>query len=215
MTSPPAADFCYLGEEIRYRSWRISVTDARFAAPDGAEFHRDIVRHPGAVAVVALTDAGEVLLVRQYRGAVDRHLLEIPAGTRDVDGEPPAETARRELLEEVGVDAGRMRPLGVMLNSPGFCDEETHLFLATDLTPGVPSRHGVEEDHIEVLAVPLAEVDGLMASGELVDGQTLLGLFLALRLLDADAPTDTAPTDTAPTDTAPTDSADADRGGPT
>jgi ADP-ribose pyrophosphatase len=184
--SDDALGFTYIGEEVRFRGWRISVAEARFVDPDGTEFRRDIVRHPGAVAVVPVTAASEVLLVRQFRGSVNRALLEIPAGTRDVEDEPPAETARRELLEEVGVNARRIRPLGVMLNSPGFCDEETHLFLATDLEPGVPSRHGAEERSIEVVTVHLDEIDDLVARGELVDGQTVLGLLLARRLIDSD-----------------------------
>jgi 8-oxo-dGTP pyrophosphatase MutT (NUDIX family) len=151
--------------------------------------------------VVALTDGGDVLLVRQYRGAVDRELLEIPAGTRDVDGEPPEETARRELLEEVGVDARHMRLLGTMLNSPGFCDEETHLYLATGLDPGTPSRHGVEEEYMEVVPVALTDVDAIVAAGELIDGQTILGLLLARSVLglQGSPPPVTAPTaDAAP-----------------
>lgn len=176
-------DFRFLGEDVRFRGWRISLTEARFRAPDGSVFTRDIVRHPGAVAVVPVTDGGDVLLVRQYRGAVDRHLLEIPAGTRDVEGEPPAETARRELLEEVGVDARHMRFLATMFNSPGFCDEETYLYLATGLDPGATARHGVEEEHMEVESVPLTDVDRLVAAGELIDGQTILGLLLARHVL--------------------------------
>ncbi len=187
---PPAAGrskgFRFLGETVRFRGWRIALTEARFAAPDGTEFTRDVVRHPGAVAVVAVTDGGEVLLVRQYRGPVDRELLEIPAGTRDVDGEEPQETARRELLEEVGVHAREIRLLATMLNSPGFCDEETFLFLATGLEPGTPQRDGVEEEHMEVVTVPLAEVDARVAGGELVDGQTILGLLLARHALARD-----------------------------
>jgi 8-oxo-dGTP pyrophosphatase MutT (NUDIX family) len=177
-----------VGEDVRYEGWRISVVEARFRAPDGRVFTRDIVRHPGAVAVVPVTADGEVLLVRQYRGAVDRLLLEIPAGTRDVDGEPPAETARRELLEEVGVDARDMRLLATMYNSPGFCDEETYLFLATGLEPGVPARHGVEEEYMEVVSVPLADIDALVAGGQLIDGQTILGLLLARQALAHPAP---------------------------
>lgn len=182
-STDPVRDFRYLGEDVRFEGWRISVTEARFCAPDGTEFTRDIVRHPGAVAVVPVTDDGQVLLVRQYRGAVDRTLLEIPAGTRDVDGEPPQETARRELLEEVGVDAHQIRLLGTMFNSPGFCDEETYLFLATELHPGTPARHGVEELHMEVVPVALAAVDRLVTTGELVDGQSILGLLLARQAL--------------------------------
>jgi 8-oxo-dGTP pyrophosphatase MutT (NUDIX family) len=184
--SPDTAGFRFLGETVRFRGWRIALTEARFAAPDGSEFVRDVVRHPGAVAVVAVTDEDEVLLVRQYRGPVDRELLEIPAGTRDVDGEPPLETARRELLEEVGVHAGRIRLLGTMLNSPGFCDEETHLFLATDLTAGASARHGVEEEHMAVVPVALSDVDSLVARSELVDGQTILGLLMARAVLARD-----------------------------
>ncbi|HXQ43752.1 MAG TPA: NUDIX hydrolase [Acidimicrobiales bacterium] len=175
--------FRFLGETVRFHGWRIEVTEARFTAPDGTEFTRHIVRHPGAVAVVAVTDGGDVLLVRQYRGAVDRELLEIPAGTRDVDGEEPVETARRELLEEVGVHARHLRHLGTLYNSPGFCDEETQLFLATGLDPGTPDRDGIEERHMEVVTVPLSEVDGLVAGGELIDGQTILGLLMARHLL--------------------------------
>jgi len=182
----PDPGFRFLGETVRFRGWRIDLTEARFAAPDGSEFTRDIVRHPGAVAVVAVTDNGDVLLVRQYRGAVDRELLEIPAGTRDVEGEPPEETARRELLEEVGVHAREIHLLGTMFNSPGFCDEETHLFLATGLEAGTPDRDGVEEQHMEVVTLPLTEVDQLVERGELVDGQTILGLLMARDVLARD-----------------------------
>jgi len=183
--SPPdqSPDFRYLGEDVRFTGWRISLTEARFRAPDGRVFTRDVVRHPGAVAVVAVTDGGDVLLVRQYRAAVDRRLLEIPAGTRDVEGEPPQTTARRELLEEVGVDAREMRLLATMYNSPGFCDEETYLFLATGLVAGTTARHGVEEEHMEVVTVALSDVDRLVATGELIDGQTILGLLLARDVL--------------------------------
>ncbi len=171
--------FRFLGETVRLHGWRIALTEARFSAPDGSEFTRDVVRHPGAVAVVPVTDNDEVLLVRQYRGPVDRELLEIPAGTRDVDGEPPQETARRELLEEVGVHAGQIRLLGTMLNSPGFCDQETLLYLATDLGAGTPARDGVEERYMEVVPVRLTDVDELVERGALADAQTLLGLLLA------------------------------------
>lgn len=176
---PPEQGFRHLSDEVRLEGWRISFVRGEFEAPDGTRFTRDVVRHPGAVCVVAVTERDTVLLVRQYRGSVDRELLEIPAGTRDVEGEPPETTARRELEEEAGVRAGTMRLLGTMLNSPGFLDQETLLYLAQDLEPVEPARHGEEERYIEVVEVALASVPAMIASGELVDAQTLLGLLLA------------------------------------
>jgi 8-oxo-dGTP pyrophosphatase MutT (NUDIX family) len=164
---------------VRYEGWRISLVDATFRAPDGTRFHRDVVRHPGAVAVVPLTDRGSALLVRQYRGPLDRWLLEIPAGTRDVEGEPPEVTAGRELEEEVGVRAGALERLAVVENTPGFCDEVTVLFVARHLVPAAADRHGHEEEHIEVVEVALEDVDAMIAAGELTDAQTVLGLLLA------------------------------------
>jgi len=171
--------FRHVGDDVRFEGWRISVVQASFEAPDGTAFTRDVVRHPGAVAVVPVTDDGTALLVRQYRGPIDRPLLEIPAGTRDVAGEPPDATARRELEEEVGVRAGHLRLLATVFNSPGFCDEETLVYLATGLRPGTPAPHGEEEHHIEVVEVALADVDRMVATGELLDAQTVLGMLLA------------------------------------
>ena len=178
------AGFRHLGpDEVCFEGWRISVVRATFESPDGERFTRDVVRHPGAVCVVPVTDAGTALLVRQFRGPVDRTLLEIPAGTRDVEGEAPEDTARRELEEEVGVRAGRLELLATLHNTPGFCDEETLVYLATGLLPGTPQREGPEERAIEVVEVPLAEVDALVASAALTDAQTVAGLLLARRAL--------------------------------
>ncbi len=176
---PSAAGFRHLGDEVRFEGWRISVVEARFAAPDGAVFTRDVVRHPGAVAVVPVTAHGTALLVRQYRGALDRLLLEIPAGTRDVPGEEPEMTARRELEEEVGVRARTMELLATVYNTPGFCDEETLIYMAGGLEPGQVARHGEEEHAIEVLEVALGDVDAMVRAGTLTDAQTVLGLTLA------------------------------------
>lgn len=185
---PDAANrrgFVHVGDVEQFHGWRISVVDARFRDPGGGEFHRDIVRHPGAVAVVPVTDEGAALLVRQYRGSVDRWLLEIPAGTRDVDGEPPEVTAVRELEEEAGVTAGSVEHLATIYNTPGFCDERTLLYLATSLSPTATGRHGPEEEHMEVVEVPLADVDAMVATGQLADAQTMIGLLLARARLGA------------------------------
>ena len=181
LTTAPAgrAPFRHTGDVVRAEGRRITLVEGSFTAPDGTAFTRDIVRHPGAVVVVPVTEGGTVLLVRQYRGAVDRELLELPAGTRDVEGEAPETTARRELEEEVGVRAGQVVPLLTVFNSPGFCDEETFIFLARDLSPGTPARHGEEERFLEVVELAFDDIDTLMARGALTDAQTVLGLALA------------------------------------
>jgi nudix-type nucleoside diphosphatase (YffH/AdpP family) len=162
----------------------ISVASGTFEAPDGSTFTRDIVHHPGAVSVVPfLGDSNEVVLVRQYRAAVDRVLLEIPAGKRDVANEPPEETARRELIEEVGLRAGRLERLAEFYNSPGFCDEHSFVFLAQDLEPANTDLQGIEEQHMTVERVALDDVVDLIRSGEIIDAKTIIGLTLARQAL--------------------------------
>ena len=168
-----------------YRGPLISLAHGRFAAPDGTEFQRDVVHHPGAVSVVPVVDAGTVLLVRQYRAAIRRELLEIPAGKRDVAGEPPEETARRELAEEVGKRAGRIEKLAEFYNSPGFCDEHSHVYLALDLEDAPPAAQGIEEQHMTVEEVALDDVARLVATGGITDAKTIIGLTLAVARLRA------------------------------
>ena len=172
--------FRKLGEEIVYRGSLISVAQASFADPEGREFRRDVVHHPGAVSVVPVIDEGTaVLMVRQYRAAIDRELLEIPAGKRDVDGEPVERTARRELEEEVGMRTGRLEKLAEFYNSPGFCDEHSFVFMALDLEQCASSAQGIEEQHMTIERVSFDEVMGLIVSGALVDAKSLIGLSLA------------------------------------
>ncbi len=156
----------------------MSAGTGTFVDPDGNEFERDVVHHPGAVVVVPVID-GDVILVRQYRAAIDAELLELPAGKRDVTDEPVELTAHRELEEEVGMKAGSMVKLAEFYNSPGFCDEHSFLFLATDLTPCATSFQGHEEQHMTIERVPLDRVPDLVASGDLVDGKSIIGLCLA------------------------------------
>lgn len=178
------AGFRKVGERLVHQGDRISLGRATFEAPDGTAFERDVVHHPGAVGVVPVVDEGTaVLLVRQYRAPVDRELLEIPAGLRDVAGEPPIETARRELVEEVGHRAGRVELLCAFHNSPGFCDEVVHVFVAFDLEPTAQDRQGVEEQHMTIERVALDDVPGLIASGEITDAKTVIGLLLVRDLL--------------------------------
>ena len=168
-----------VGEDVVYQSRLLRVARGRFVAPDGAEFERDVVHHPGWVAVVPVTADGQVICVRQYRPALGTWLLEIPAGIRDVDGEEPELTARRELAEEAGVAAERVELVATIHNSPGFADERGLIFLATGLTEVPLDRQGPEEAHMEVVRVGLTEVAGLVASGQVTDAKTVVGLLLA------------------------------------
>jgi ADP-ribose pyrophosphatase len=169
-----------LGEKELYRGSLISLARGTFSAPDGTQFERDVVHHPGAVSMVPyLEDTGEVVMVRQYRAAIDRVLLEIPAGKRDVDGEAPEVTAQRELVEEIGMRAGRLELLAEFYNSPGFSDEYSYTYLAGDLQPDAPERHGIEEEHMTLERIRLDDVPALIQRREIVDAKTIVGLMLA------------------------------------
>lgn len=172
-----AEGFSHVGDELLHEGHVISLYRSTFRGPDGEQFMRDVVRHPGAVSVVPLHDDGTVVLVRQYRAPLDAMLLEIPAGKRDVAEEPLEETARRELAEEVGLSAQDLEHLVTFHNSVGFCDEESHVFLATGLTATDQDRQGIEEQHMEEVRVRLADVPRLIAAGEITDGKTVIGLL--------------------------------------
>ena len=175
--------FRHVGDELLHEGYVISLYRSSFIAPDGTPFERDVVRHPGAVSVVPVHDDGRVVLVRQFRSAVDDMVLEIPAGKRDVDGEPPAATAARELAEEVGLAASQWDPLVTFHNSIGFSDEFSHVFLARGLSEVPVDRQGVEEAYLEVVEMPLVEALDAVVTGRITDGKTVVGLLAAARLL--------------------------------
>jgi ADP-ribose pyrophosphatase len=179
--------FRKLGETELFHGYLIQVGAARFAGPDGTEFEREIVHHPGAVVVVPVTDHGTAVMVRQFRAALEAELLEIPAGKRGVHGEPPEITAERELAEEVGLKAGRLDLLARFYNSPGFSDELTWLFLAQDLEPVPIDRQGAEEQHMTVEEIRLSDVPAMIERGDIVDAKSIVGLSLASRVMDGTA----------------------------
>jgi ADP-ribose pyrophosphatase len=143
--------------------------------PNGHRMDLEVVRHPGASAVVALTDADEVLLVRQFRHAAGGFIYEVPAGK--LDGEDPAACARRELVEEAGVEAVHMEKLGAIVTTPGFSDEVIHLFLGRELRP---AAQALEPDEVlTVERVPFTRALEMCARGELRDAKSMCALLLA------------------------------------
>jgi len=140
------------------------------------ENEREIVEHPGAVAIVAVDDEGYVTLVRQLREATRERLLELPAGTAE-EGEEPLETARRELQEECGLRGGEWRALAAFWTTPGFCRERMHLFVAEGVERGEASPAADEE--LEIVRWPVAEIGERLH--EIEDAKTLTGLLLYLR----------------------------------
>ena len=164
--------------EVVYDGGFFAVSRETFRHQDGAEVEREIVRHTGAVGIVVL-DGDSLWLVRQPREAIGSpDLLELPAGKLDEEGESPLDTAKRELAEEIGKQAEHWEPLGSFYTSPGFTDEEVHLFLATGISD-VGERPAVHEDErIDVEVRPVSDLDAILA--ETKDSKTLIGLY-ALR----------------------------------
>ena len=154
----------------------IRVTTERLRYPNGREFDLDLVRHPGAAAIVPVDAHGRVCLVRQYRLGVEDFLWEIPAGKLDA-GEAAAACALRELKEETGITAGRWTALGLYIPAPGIFTELIHLFLAQELTVGA-SAPDIDED-LELRWVDLDAAMSLVVGGDLNDGKTALGLLRA------------------------------------
>ena len=170
-----SARFEKIGTETIYKGKFLDVRRDRFRFADGAEVDRELVGHPGAVGVVVLDDDDQLWFVRQPREAIGiPDLLEIPAGKLDVEGEEPLAAARRELAEEIGKAAEHWEHLHSFYTSPGFTDEEIHLFLATGISD--VERPAVEEDErIDIEVRPLAELDSILASNQ--DSKTLVALY--------------------------------------
>ncbi|MFL5781946.1 MAG: NUDIX hydrolase [Thermoleophilaceae bacterium] len=167
------------GEQV-FDGKLFSVWRERFRYEDGDEVEREIARHPGAVGVVA-HDGERLYLVRQPRETVgDPALLEIPAGKLDEEGEEPLDTAKRELAEEIGKGAREWKFLTRFYSTPGFADEEVHLYLATDLYD--ESAEADENERIEIVTVPLGELDDTIRDCR--DAKTLIGLLWFRAYLD-------------------------------
>jgi 8-oxo-dGTP pyrophosphatase MutT (NUDIX family) len=168
-----------LGKRRVARTSFLTVERTYLLGPEGGWTARDVVRHPGSVVVVPW-DGERFAFIRQYRAPVGRHVLELPAGKLDVAGELPEDSARRELIEEIGVQAGTLTHLLSVFPSPGFTDELSHIFLAEDLTPVRSSPQGIEEAAADVVTMTAPEAREALRSGRIDDATTAVGLYAAL-----------------------------------
>lgn len=180
-------DFDVLGSETLHVGGIFAVRADEVRMPGGTTARREVVEHFGAVAIVALDEAGDVVLVHQYRHPVARRLWELPAGLLDMGDEPPHVTAARELEEEVGLAADVWHVLVDVIAAPGFADESVRIFLATGLTDvGRPEAHHEEAD-LTVRRFPLAEAVDMVFSGEIVNSLAVAGILAAHTMPDVSA----------------------------
>ena len=179
MTEPGQHDFAVLSTEDVYVGRIIAVRVDDVAMPGGGQAKREVVEHHGAVAIVALDDDGQVTLIHQYRHPLGRRIWELPAGLIDHLGEDPLESAKRELVEEVGLAAANWSVLVDVAASPGFTDEVVRVFLATGLSVVDRELLGDEEADLVARKVPLDEAVRLALAGEIVNGAAVGGLLAA------------------------------------
>lgn len=171
--------------EERFAGRTFRVTSVPVLLASGRKSRRDVVRHPGAVGVlpIDLTGAPDVVLLRQYRFAIDAHIWEIPAGTLDRPGEPLAACARRELLEETGLEAETLREVGAFYTAPGFCDERLTLYAAWGLRTAAERPPADDDERIEVQRMPFPAALQLRDVGRIDDAKTIIALDWLERVL--------------------------------
>lgn len=163
-----------ISQEILCRGKRFTFSKVAVDFGGGRRVIRDLLIHPGAVVVIPLLGEDRIVMLRQYRPGPSRWIVELPAGTIE-EGEDPEETAERELLEETGYRAGRLRQLFKMYSSPGVSNEVLYVFLARDLEYEGPSHQ--EDEEIEVIVVGLSEAIEMIGRGDIVDGKTIASLL--------------------------------------
>jgi 8-oxo-dGDP phosphatase len=186
MTDPSTPhEYGVLDSTTVYEGRVITLRRDTVAMPGGGDSVREVVVHQGAVAVVALDDEDRVLLLRQYRHPFGRHLWELPAGLRDADGEPPLQTAKRELAEEALLAAARWSLLATIYSSPGFSDEQVLIYLAEDLSDAErPQGFLVEHEEADMTLerVPLADAVQRVFDGDIRNASAVVGLLAAAQV---------------------------------
>ena len=166
------------------KSKKFSFEISKIEQPNGHEGEYGLIRHPGAALAVPITDDGEIIILRQYRFAVSRYLLEFPAGTLE-KGESPLSSIKREIQEEAGYKANQWDDLGLLVPAPGYADEEIHLFLARDLNKLTKQPIGDPDEDINIIILDPRKLDKLIASGEeALDAKTVTAWFRAKQFLN-------------------------------
>jgi ADP-ribose pyrophosphatase len=163
-----------LSSRVVFEGRALKLRVDKVKLPGGRQTTREIVEHENCVAIVALDDADNILLVRQFRKPVEKELVEIPAGGID-PGESPEDAVRREMREETGFLPRKLTKLGGFYSSPGFCTEYLHLYLASDLVES--PLQAEDSESISLVRVPLAKIPGLIASGTICDAKSIAGLL--------------------------------------
>jgi ADP-ribose pyrophosphatase len=169
--------FAKIGERTLATNGFLTMREKSFRV-NGVDYRRTVVEHPGAVVIVPLLANGRVVVVRQFRPSVEKHLIELPAGKCDVPGEELLTTAERELQEECGLKADRLELVGSFLNSPGFTNETTHVVVALGLSDAPLAPQSVEEEDMQIRALTIGALGEFSALQELNDGKSIVGIAL-------------------------------------
>lgn len=177
-THEPAPPELVLDSESIYWGRVVNLRVDTVRLPDGGTARREVIEHAPVVAIVAVDEAGDLVLEKQYRLPVNRWLLEIPAGGIE-PGETPEDAVQRELQEETGYRAERLESLGGFYVAPGYCQEYIHLFLATELRES--HLHPDDDESIEIIHMPLDRALHLIASGDICDAKSIIGLLTLAR----------------------------------
>ena len=181
LTAPEPSRILETKSTLNAKKIRFEIN--RIEMPIGVQGEFGVIRHPGAALAVPITDDGQVIILRQYRFACSRRILEFPAGTLE-EGESPLVSIKREVQEESGYSASKWDSLGTMIPCPGYSDETIDLFLARELTELKQKPQGDPDEDIEVLRMSVDELNSVIASGkEALDGKTITAWFRACQML--------------------------------
>jgi len=171
-----------LKSEYFFKGYVIKLRKDNVLLENNTEATREVVEHPGGVAVLPLTDDNEVIFVKQFRYPYMKEILELPAGKLDGKGEDPFLCGKRELKEEVGATSDNYTPLGMLYPSPGFCDEIIHLYLAQDLSYG--SQNLDEDEFLDVIKIPFDKAYEMVINNEIEDAKTQIAILKAKHILE-------------------------------